>query len=566
MHGLVGELAVTRRRFSDVGHELLDARRMLGRVLRSWRAMKAHVRPLRAGLGSGARFGLDKSTEALGAQLAHLQQRLTVLGREVTGLEAQATATTLALEDGIQELRLMALEPFLELFRPSVREACETAGCRAQLLVEARGSEVDRLVLLQLRDPLLHLVRNAVAHGIEPPNERLQAGKPEVGTVLLDATTEGSRTRIRVSDDGRGVDVARVRAKALEAGLLQAGETVDEARLLDLLLHPGLSSKDSVDTLAGRGIGMNVVGDVVRSLDGELRLENRPGEGCTFELDVPVSTSSGRGLVVRCGDDLFGFLSHGVERVLRLDPSGVRSVHGQSTALVGETPVAITKLDTLLGLPPSEPPDEGAKLLALVLRQGPQRLALIVDEVSREDELQVKPLGVGFAGAPMFLGGAIQADGQVVPVLRTAACLERACALPGYRPPAREQRTAPRLLVVDDSVTMRTMLRNILTGAGYEVALATDGQHALEVLETLDRCALVLTDLEMPALDGFGLCAAIRASSTPNLPVLVISSISSESEVQRALEAGADGYVVKAELRQATFLQRVADLTGRDVE
>jgi len=564
LQGLVGELTLTRRRFSDVGADLAEARRLIDRTLRTWRALETKLRPMKEALPKGARWSVEQSAESLVAHLGQLQTKFRSLGREAHSLDAQATATTRALEDGIQELRLMALEPFLELFHPSVREAADSAGNRARLRVEVRGTELDRVVLLKLRDPLLHLVRNSVAHGIESPEDRKRAGKPEVGEVRLEAETEGSRAIIRVSDDGRGVDVEKVRSKARSLGLLKGEEPLDEARLLDLLVHPGFSSKESVDTLSGRGIGMDVVGSVVRGLDGQLTLSNRPGQGCTFTLDVPISTSSGRGLVARCGPHLFAFLTHGVERVLRLAPEEVQSLHGQSIVRVEGTPVALTRLDTLLGLAASSAPSD-EKLLCLVLRQGARRLAVLVDDVPGEEDLQLKPLGEAFAGAALYLGGAVRADGRVVPVLQTAGCLDRAALLPAYVPPAAEVSEAQQLLVVDDSLTMRTLLRNILRSAGYRVALANNGRHALEVLGTLGDCALVLSDLEMPVMDGFELCAAIRRSDRANLPVLVISSLASANDIQRALEVGADSYIVKAELRQASFLERIAQLTGGEV-
>jgi chemotaxis protein histidine kinase CheA/CheY-like chemotaxis protein len=461
---------------------------------------------------------------------------------------------------------LMPLQPFFEEYAKVVREAAREGQKEAKLSIAAAGAEIDRAVLARLREPLLHLVRNAVVHGIEPPTTRRELGKNPVGTVRLEARCEGSRATLRVLDDGAGIDEERVLRKAVASQLIERRDAPSGGAMLEVLTTPGFSTRDVADGLAGRGMGLDVVASTIRDLDGVLRLDNMPGLGCAFTIEVPIAALTSGGLVVRVGDHLVGVLLSHIERAIRVDAASIISFQGRSAILVGTERVAIVPLASLLGVDAKTA--LAGKRTALVLRHGKQRLVTIVDDIPGQQALIVKPFGKAFARARLFSGGAIQADGSILPVLAVPALFERAAGAAAVQSPAPLVQPAVRppesisVLVVDDSITMRTLLRNILQASRYKVTVAHDGENALEVLGQMETCDLIITDLHMPRMDGTELCRAVRRRDRPQIPIVVVTSVGDAEEKSRALAAGADAYIVKSDFEQAHFIDTVMRLTG----
>ncbi|OJH35992.1 hybrid sensor histidine kinase/response regulator [Cystobacter ferrugineus] len=563
LQALVGELVLSRLRQDALARRLMEARDLLGEAMDRWREMGARLEPCKRTLPRAQWAGLKAAREACGPAMRGAWQALSAVAREAPGLLAHEAGVNAALEEGIRELRLMPLQPFLEESARGAREAARACGKEVRLEVRAGGAEVDRVVLMRLREVLLHLVRNAVVHGVETPERRRAAGKPEVGTLTLEAYCEGARAFVRVADDGAGVDVERVVRRARATGWSGEEGALDAEGLLALLSLPGFSTRDEVDALSGRGVGLDVVMSILRELEGSLRLEHTPGQGTAFLLEVPVSTSTHRGLVVRVGEDCFGVLLHHVERVLRVSARDVVSLEGHATVRVGNEPVSLVALSALLGLGG----DEGTpRRTGVVVRQGRQRLVLLVDDVPGEERLFIKPLGPAFAGAPLVLGGAPRPDGSVLPVLQVPALFARAAqgAGEGSASACLVPRAVPEpctVLVVDDSPTLRTLLRNVLRAAGFSVVVAHDGLAAIEAWSR-QAFGLVVTDLEMPRLDGVELCRFVRRSERPRTPVLLITSQGGPEERRRARDVGVDAYVVKGEFEQASFLGLVRKLTN----
>jgi chemotaxis protein histidine kinase CheA/CheY-like chemotaxis protein len=509
---------------------------------------------------------LEIKLQALSDALPGVAEEFAVVVGELTTLAAQAAVVSTNLEDGIHALQLTPLQPFLEEYAKVVRVTAGEGRKEARLAIFAEGVEIDRTVLMRLRDPLLHLVRNAVVHGIETPERRVSTGKAACGTVRLEGRCEGTRAIVQVIDDGRGIDVERVRQRALQMKLVGAGDRVGDEQILDVLTHPGFSTQEVADGLAGRGIGLDVVATSVRELDGQLQLSTHPGGGTTFTIDVPITASTGAGLVVRVEDYSFGILLGHVERVLRVGPADIHSLEGRDTIGAFGAPVAVVHLGDLVGV--ERPVQKAPKKPAVVLRHGKQRLVVVVDDIPGDQTFVVRPLCRAFSGAHIFLGAAIQSDGAILPILQIAALFQRATgAAPGRASRGLGVETTRgkdeiSILVVDDSITMRTLLRNILHAARYKVAVAHDGQSALSVLEGLPECHLIITDLQMPRMHGADLCRAVRRSARSNIPIIAVTSIGDDTERRRALEAGADAYIVKSDFEQDHFLSLVARFTG----
>jgi two-component system chemotaxis sensor kinase CheA len=566
LHALVGELTVNRLQLDALSARILEVHTLAGETEALMHHHLGLVRAVRAKLPAATFQSLLMSTHALIGATRAISESAASVAREAPMIKAQTASAIASVEDGVRELRIMPIEPFFEGLVKVARDAARSCEKEVEVQVRAEGAEIDRAVLMRLRDPFLHLVRNAVVHGIEPAGIRRAAGKKPAGTVLLEARCTGSRAVLRVADDGAGIDVEAVLRKAVLLGLLDSRRAIDDEELLDILAHPGFSTRDKADTLAGRGVGLDVVAGTVHDLDGQLHLDNLPGAGAIFTVDVPIRARAGAGLIVQANDQLFGLLLHHIDRVVRLSDEQITRLEGRPTALIDGDPLSVVTLAGLLGMDASSAePDR--RRPAVVLRFGRQRIAVIVDDIPGEQSLVIKPLSDAFAAARFLLGGALQPDGSLVPVLQVSALFElataaRTDALPSLRPPSSKRAKTARILVVDDSITMRSLIRNILHAAGYAVTVAHDGVSALEELGRGEACDLVITDLQMPRMDGFELCRAIRGSASPHTPIIVVTSVAQHEEKKRALDAGADACIVKGDFEQVRFLELVQHLVA----
>ncbi|MFC6803949.1 chemotaxis protein CheW [Deinococcus caeni] len=413
--------------------------------------------------------------------------------------------------------RLQPARPFLLGFERALRDAARQAGKRARLVVGASAVELDRHTMERLRAPLLHLIRNAADHGLEDPATRAAAGKSPVGTVRLDAYNAGGQVEVTVADDGSGVNFAAVLDSAARRGvtlpdggaLADGGPDLDA--LTELLFTPGFSSREQVTDLSGRGVGLDVVRTQARQLGGDVTLLSSP-QGTAVTLRVPLTLATTRVAVVRCGEQLLAVPVTWVERAGRAGP--LRTLEGRRVLRIGEQTVPATPLLTLLDAEAraTGEPEPGTFLL---VRQGPQRLALLVDALVGEQEIVIKPLRWPLQGAPHLEGAAILPSGQVVPVLNV-----RALHLPATRAPAGVPEAAvpaaPRVLLAEDTAVTRQLLAQILQQGGFEVLAVPDGAQALAALRAQPP-DLLLTDVEMPELGAWNWCAGcgpIRARRT----------------------------------------------------
>lgn len=571
LHNQVGELVVARLQFERIANRLNGFRKDVEETIRSWRVLTDDLVALQAIVPDARIQDLGEKSRLLGQQLGLLSREAFGVAREAAVVQGNAASVTSNLEDGIRDLRLIPLRVFFEQFAPVLRERADTVGRRARLEIRADGAEMDRAVLARLREPLLHLITNAVAHGLETPERRQAAGKPPVSIVRLEASSTGTRAVIRVVDDGAGIDVAAVTRRASKLGLLEGGRKLDDEALLEILAHPGFTTREAADTLAGRGIGLDVVASTIRSMDGQLWLENEPGRGCAFNLEVPITASTGQGLIVVLDGQQFGLLVNHIESIVNVRPDDIQSIEGLHTVAVQGEPVAVAPLASILGMQWPGLTDAGC--FGIVLTMNRQRLVLLVDDIPDEQDMVIKPFGKALAGTNMYLGAAVQADGSVLPIVHVAACFERASGVriadtrraePEAKAAAGVRAQDHWVLVVDDSISMRTMERNILTSAGYNVVVAHDGENALAELERMADCSLVVTDLQMPRMDGIELCRSIRAGRHANLPIIMVTSIDDAAQKRRALEAGADAYIIKSAFEKGAFVASVHRVLGVD--
>jgi len=500
-------------------------------------------------------------TAEQGPRGVEVRQRLELvrrdLAQEVVGLGLLAQV----LQDDVRDVRMVQVGPLLEPFRRTVRDVAEACGKRARLELVGEEVRVDKRSFDLAKEPLTHLVRNAVDHGLEAPAARAKAGKPELGTVRIVASAQEGQVFLEVSDDGRGIDLDAVKAGARARGLLEAGRELTEQEALELIFQPGFTTAQAATTVSGRGVGLDVVRTNVARLGGRVDVFTRPGEGARFVLALPLTLASSGGLFVRVGRVLYCLPLSAVEEVRVLEPGEVGVSQSRLFARVrGQALPWAAMGDVLAQRGTADPPAKPTP--AVVLALGERRAALAVDELIGQEEAVVKALAPGTPRLPLVAGATSLADGTLVTVLEPTALLASLAgmAAAAEHPSARERRA--RVLVVDDTLTTRTMLASVLERAGYEVLVAPDGEAAWARL-LQERVELVVSDVDMPLLDGLGLTRRLRASPEhAALPVVLLTSLATSADRAKGAEAGATAYVVKTDFDPAAFLQLVAELTG----
>jgi two-component system chemotaxis sensor kinase CheA len=437
------------------------------------------------------------------------------------------------------------------------------------LVIQGSGIEIDRRILEEMKDPLIHLLRNCIDHGIEAPVVRREKQKPPGGTITVAITQQdGGKIGITVADDGAGIDLEKVKASARKLGLLAAGENVkpDEKELLALIFQSGISTSPIITDISGRGLGLAIVREKVERLGGTIEIETRLGVGTTFRMVMPLTLATFRGMLVRAAGQLFVLPLHNVECVVRVDGEDIRTVENRETISLKGQAVALVRLGDVLELPDNSASEAEKNVQAAILGIGPIRIAFQVDEVLGEQEVLVKMLGRQLARVRNVAGACVLGTGQVVPVLNVADLMKSAVQqTTARRAPAAEKTAGTQqrsILVVEDSITSRVLLKNILESAGYRVTTAVDGVDAYTALKTA-TFDLVVSDVEMPRMDGFDLTEKIRADKQySELPVVLVTALGSREHRERGIEVGANAYIVKSSFDQSNLLQVVGQLLG----
>jgi two-component system, chemotaxis family, sensor kinase CheA len=463
------------------------------------------------------------------------------------------------LQEVTERTRMLPVGTLEPILHRTVRDIARAAGKDVRWEVIGEDIEVDRGVLDELVSPLLHLVRNSVGHGVEPPEQRLAAGKPLQAVVRLHASQVGSKVVIAISDDGAGINVAAVRASATKAGVDVAG--LSEQESLHLIFRAGISTAKVITEQQGRGVGLDVVTTAVEAVHGEIEVINHPGEGAEFRIIVPITLTVVPCLIVSISGQSFALPLHPIIRML--EAQNVQVVSGRSLAVIDGLAVPVSNLADLLGLPVTE----GGPWVLLGTPTNAH--AFQVETVLRKRDVVVR----GFTGRLRALkavsGASIEPNGSILLVLDVPTLIERSTAVGETANRVIDKSASARqlsVMVVDDALMVRELQRSILERGGYSVRTASDGAEALALLAEVPA-DLVVTDIEMPNVDGFMLTKSIRSHPAfANIPVLIVSSRSSEDDHQRGLDAGADGYIVKTSFDEAGLLSAVSRLLGRTAD
>lgn len=514
------------------------------------------------------------SVETLKSQLAKLRQHLEQIQDELDPLDLKtasirhharqdATAITRFVDSLHEGLRGLMMTPFsstLSMLHKTVRDLSSEQKKQVELKITGGDVEADRRILEGMKDPLLHLIRNSIDHGIETPDERIDAGKPPYGMIdITIAQIDAGKINITVEDDGRGLNLDRIR-QALIDKKLESSETAKSMaaeQVADSIFISGLSTSQKVTEISGRGVGMSVVRERAESFNGQVSVTPRKPWGTTFSIVLPVTVATFRGILVRTGTRQFVFPTPAVEQMVRIPLTEVKTVENRNTITVAGKVLPLELLSELLELPPVERTTTRDGLLALIVCAGGQRFALEVDEVLREQEVLVKRLGPQLARVRNISGVALLGPGELAPILNIHDLIKssiRGGAHPIATAPATVGKKKKSIMIAEDSITSRMLLKNVLESVGYHVEAAVDGAAALAELKT-GRFDALVSDVDMPRMNGFVLTERVRADrKLANLPVILVTSLSSQEDKERGIEAGANAYIIKSSFDQSNLL------------
>jgi len=512
---------------------------------------------------------LSRSLTEISADITEVLTQLEgFMGRVDSDID-EFTKLAHHLQDEITAARMVPIGNLYTRLSRTVRDASKAAGKPVELLLEGAETELDNNIIQHISDPLIHLVRNAVAHGLENPAERDKAGKSEKGRVEVRAYHRGNHIFIEVEDDGRGIDYENVRLHVMASGTLSplAAAELSERELREYLFRPGFTTASSMTELAGRGVGLDVVRANVHALNGEIEVRSELGRGACFTVKVPLTLIISQALFVRCGTAVFALPLAVVEEIRRLKPPEIEDVGGKLLTRVRDVVTEVVRLDLQLGLPPLEPVN-GYFHMVIVKVAGKQ-VGVVVEEVLGKDEIVIKNLGNYLRRVKLFPGTTIAPDGSLILLIDLNRLVSNDTAernaLPSSSPAARvfapgaeavaagnipaeavdPVETDRVVVVADDSISVRKFVGRMLEKAGYRVRLASDGLEASEIIAEVG-CHLVITDLEMPRMNGYELLAHLRQDPmTSRIPVLVVTSRAGAKHRDRAMKEGASGFLTK---------------------
>ena len=546
---------------------------------KEWTAVEPEARALRQALDRPApghaappSTGPARLLEFLDSNLDHLESLETHVAALSRTADRDRQIIGKLVDDLLEGSKQLLLLPFATLAAPFpklVRDLCRDQGKEADLVVRGEEVEMDKRILEEMKAPLIHLLRNSVDHGVETPAARRRSGKPSRATITLSASqVNGSKVNLLVSDDGAGIDADKVKASAVEHGVLSAdaARQLGGAEALRLIFEADVTTSPMITRLSGRGLGLAIVREKAEKLSGTVSVGSQLGKGTQFSIVLPSTLATFRGILVEAAQQLFVVPTVHVERVARVNADGIRTVEGRDTVSLFGRAMALVALADVLELPiPKSNGQVRDAALVLVLGTGDQSVAFGVDGVRDEQEVLVKPLRTPLSRVRNIAGATVLGSGHVAPILNVSDLLKSARiagnAVARAAAAARPAQAEPHsVLVAEDSITSRMLLKSILESAGYQVKTAVDGMEAFTLLRA-EPYDLLVSDVEMPRLNGFDLTAKIRADKKlAELPVVLVTALETREDRERGIDVGANAYIVKSNFDQSQLLDVIRRL------
>ena len=508
--------------------------------------------------------------------LNKLESQLAELTRS---MERDQYSLERMVNDHLEEMKQVLMLPvssLVESFPGMVREISREQDKEIEFIIRGAELEIDKRILEEFKDPLIHLIRNSIDHGIGKPYERILQNKPSRGTIILAFTArESGIVEITVSDDGKGIDKEHVLKAAIKSGNLsrEAAEKLDPNEILSLIYYSGVTTSSIITDISGRGLGLSIVREKVEKLNGRISVETEANRGTTFRILLPLTLATFRGILVRMNEFMFILPTMNVERVMKVEPEKIKTVENHETIRIDGRILSVVDLGEVLGLAEHKHAGSGRvepglgnsnHILIVVLISGENRIAFKVDDVLDEQQVLVKGLGKLLSRVRNISGATVLGSGKVVPVLNIAdlmkSALRSAEKIKGQISIEKTDEKIRKILVAEDSITARTLLKNILETAGYQVSTAVDGTDAFTRARG-DEFDLIVSDVDMPRMNGFELTAKIRNDKKlSEVPVVLVTALESREDRERGIEVGADAYIIKSSFDQTNLLEIIKKL------
>ncbi len=557
--------------------DLREVQALLEQWKRQWGRLQPEIRLMRQDIEKrrAANTQMASPVEKVGEFFDWSQAHFKSLESRVTALSHAAEhdrhSLGVMVDNLLNETKKLLVMPFsvlLGILPRLVRDIAREQGKEVELVIHGGEVEIDKRILEELKDPLVHLLRNSVDHGIENPEQRRQDGKPRQATLRVTVTqVSGSEVEIVVSDDGAGIDLAKVKAGAVKHGLMGAEDAkrLDDLDALPLIFESGVSTSPILTEISGRGLGLAIVREKVDKLCGHIFVDTHRQQGTTFRILLPLTLATFKGVLVRAANQSFVLPTANLERVVRVRRDDVKTVENRETIALNGRAVSLVWLADALEIARPGEPSTADSFPAFVLSAGDKRIAFRVDEVLNEQEVLVKPLGKPLVRVRNVAGATVLGSGKAVPILNAADLIKSAMKSGGAPVRAPAARTADAvakgaaktrsLLLVEDSITARMLLKNILETAGYRVKTAVDGMDAWTALK-LEMFDAVVTDVDMPRVSGFELTEKIRGDKRlEQTPVVLVTGRETREDRERGIDVGASAYIIKSSFDQSNLLE-----------
>jgi len=565
----MGELMGSRMRTMQRILDLQTMQKRINRWHKAWRHLRGNMKSMERRHYENDDLNQFFSFMHRNADnLKHIHTHINLLVRQFMNDCDQLVFVSDDLQDKIRNVRMQPISSLFDQFPRMIRDLSRNQEKNIRLEIKGEKTEVDRHVLDALKDPLTHILRNSVDHGIELPSHRKDQGKPEQGLIVLKASQKGSTIVIEVIDDGRGIDMESVREQAVLKNIVpeQKAKALSKRELTELIFCSGLSTQTTVTDISGRGVGLDVVRRNLEKLQGQILVESESNKGTTIALTVSLSLATSQVLMVKVDGELLAIPCTTVERILKVPPSEIGQIDGKPAIVVDNEALPLFSLAPLLDFSDTvSKSNDDEKISVVVLSVAEKRLTFRVDELLETREIVIKNLGQQLRRVRNLSGATILGDGQIVMVLNVADLMKSAQHGAAYlRPvditPAPQERKC--ILVVDDSITTRTLEKNILENAGYQVLVCADGQEAWECIQS-ESFDAVVSDVDMPRMNGFQLSERVRGDDRyKTLPFILVTSLESRADKIRGMEVGADAYIVKGTFDQKELLDTIERLIG----
>ncbi|MFB3883928.1 MAG: chemotaxis protein CheW [Thermodesulfobacteriota bacterium] len=510
---------------------------------------------------------LSKNLSSKAEAHAQIKADCGVLIQELHKVNNSIDFITKGLEGEVLGLRMISVGYLFGSFPRAMRDLANEKGKDVQILIKGEETKLDKSIIDELKGPMMHILRNAIDHGIEPPEERVTRGKPQTGTIALTASHQGNQVVIEVSDDGRGIDTEKVKDEAVKKGVIAEGKVKDlvDEQVYSLLFLPGFSTSQTVNEVSGRGVGLDVVRESILKLKGIVEVDSKLGQGSRFILKLPLTLGITESLFIGCGNETFALPIENVAETIRVNPAEIETVEGKEVITVRGQILPLVRLNEVFNL--SQRGIVEKKLfLVVIVRSVEKKVGLMVDELLGRQEIVRKNLTGPLRNVRGISGATIIGDGRIILILDVSQIIQNAEGFLVKKAPSTFKPVPPKkhrmILLAEDTLSTAMLEKNILESAGFSVVTARDGQEAIEK-SNQERFDLVITDVLMPRMDGFDLTLRLKKDRLhKDVPIIIVTTREGDADKRRGLEAGADAYILKSEFTPERLLETIERLIG----